>query len=86
MTIKEFRKFFKSEKYTMLTMIEKDEKFLTYITAYNSEDLLNNTLKKVKNGKIKKQLKYNIIRWREKLENIIEKNDKKNETGIYSII
>lgn len=85
MTIKEFNKFFKSEKCTMMTMIERDEEFLTYRTAYNSEDLLNNTLKKVKNGKTKKQLKYSIIKWREKLEKIIEKNDQRNETGIYSI-
>jgi len=58
-----------------------------YIHVKNqySEDLLNNTLKKVKNGKTKKQLKYSIIRWREKLEKTIEKNDQRNKTGLYSI-
>lgn len=86
MTIKQFRKFFKSEKGTMLTMIERDYEFLTYKAAYNSEELLNNTLKQVKDGKVKKQLGYSIIVWCEKLEKMIEKKDQKNEVGINAII
>jgi hypothetical protein len=70
MTIKEFRKEFKSER--ILNKRYLDDKYFTYRMLYKSTEYLRKELNKVKDGKVKNQLKYDIVTYEDKISKQLE--------------